>query len=85
VVVGDDADNPARALNEALDQARAVKPFSAIGNGGEPLVSFKISEQGAPINSSYRLGDGSPTYWKDAELSILKTIGEEMGHTQLFL
>ncbi len=44
VVVGDDADNPARALNEALDQARAVKPFSAIGNGGGPLVSRSPSK-----------------------------------------
>lgn len=83
VVVGDDSDNPASALNQALDQA-GVEHHGAVGNGGGPLVSFKISEVGTTMNTSYGPNDDSQVYWEDVALSIVKTAREETDHTQLF-
>ncbi|HEX7033495.1 MAG TPA: hypothetical protein VF172_10895 [Nitrososphaera sp.] len=83
VVVGDDGNNPVVALSQALEKA-GVESQGTAGNIGGPVVSKKLSERGGAINSSYGQGDGSPTYWKDVALSILKTAREESEHTQLF-
>lgn len=74
--------NPASALYRALEEAN-VEPRGTVGSAGGSLVSFKLSERGGTINSSYGPGDGSPTYWKDAALSVLKTAREETEHTQI--